>query len=183
MTPGTTTTESALGGGTKVIVALSADTVMSRGCTETPAMLRPRGKVSAPTPDCCRLSGITRSPAGSVKLMGSPSRGAELDTLVPRSMIESVLTRKGVANSNTTAGLLSTPTFDTRAGPSILANGMNVSVVASRAVTTGSAPLNVSTLLSVKNVPAGAVIETVSPKSGRLSVISASSSPGTEVTS
>ena len=49
-------------------------------------------------------------------------------------------------------------------------------------MTTGAAPLKVSTLLSVKNVPVGTVTVTVSPSAGWLSVICASRAPGTEVT-
>src|ERR671921_1966451 len=119
-TPGTTTTESAFGGGVKVIVPLSADTVTLIGKTSLPATVR-----------LGRLSGITRIPAGSVRVTGAPSAGVVVDRPAPMSTRESVLTVVVVARSKVRAGLLVTPTSLTTAGPLMLAIGIKVMVLAS----------------------------------------------------
>jgi hypothetical protein len=171
ITPGTVTTESAFGGGVKVIVPLSADAVTLIGATSLPATVR-----------LGRLSGITRSPAGSVRVTGAPSAGAVDDRPAPTSTRESVLTVVVVGKSKVRSGSLATPTSLTTAGPLVLGAGIKVMVVASWLTMKGSAPSKVTVLAAVKKVPAGAVIEMVSPSAGAVSLIVAASPAGMDVT-
>ena len=118
-----------------------------------------------------------------VSVIGTPRAGAVFEIAAPTSMMESVVTLNGVARLNVRPGFASTPTKETRPGPVMLGNGMNVMVVSSWLTTTGRNPIERQEAVSVKKVPVGAVMVTVSPSAGRESVIAASSRPGTTVTS